>query len=179
MKVIIIGIQGSGKSTQGNLLSKNTNTPYLSTGHIMRHLAREKTQMGRYIKEVLNSGALVPDKHTLPIIEEYLKQDKYKEGFILDGFPRTVKQAEDFTQPIDKVIYLKVSDKEALWRLSFREDDDDREDETLAALRVRIELFHKYTAPVLKFYEDKNKLITINGEQDIENIQEEILKKLK
>lgn len=179
MKVIIIGIQGSGKSTQGNLLSKKTNTPYLSTGHIMRHLAQEKTKMGRYIKEILNSGALVPDKHTLPIIEEYLSQKKYQNGFILDGFPRTVKQAEEFSQPIDKVIYLKVSDKEALWRLSFREEDDDRDDDTLSALRKRIELFHTHTAPVLKYYQTKKSLITINGEQDIKSIHKEILDKLK
>lgn len=179
MKVIIVGIQGSGKSTQGNLLSKKLDIPYLSTGHIMRHLAQEKTQLGRYIKEIINSGELVPDKRMLPIVEEYLEQKKYLNGFILDGFPRTSKQAEEFTQKIDAVIYLEVSDKEALWRLSYRDDDDGREDDTITALRKRIELFHRHTAPVLDYYRKKRKLITIDGEQDIKKIHKDILAKLR
>lgn len=179
MKIILIGIQGSGKSTQGNLLSEKINIPYLSTGHILRKISREKTQEGRYIKEVLNSGTLLPDSKMLPIVEEYLNRDEYKKGYILDGFPRTVNQAKTFKQSIDNVIYLDVSDREALWRLSFREDDDGREDETLAAVRKRIELFHKHTKPVLDFYREQKILIEVDGEQSIEAIHQEIVEKLK
>lgn len=144
----------------------------------MRHMALEKSKMGRYIKEIINSGELVPDKQILPIVEEYLTQKKYQDGFILDGFPRTTKQAMEFSHPIDGVIYLEVSDKEALWRLSYRESEE-REDETIMALRKRIELFHNITSPVLDYYRKKGKLITINGEQEIEKINHDIMASLR
>ncbi len=176
MKIILIGIQGSGKSTQGNLLSEKLNIPYLSTGHIFREIAKEKTSFGRYIKETLNAGFLIPDDKTLEIVSEYLKRDEYKNGYILDGFPRTVKQAQEFENGIKYVIYLNVSDKEALWRLSYREDE--REDETLLALRKRIELFHEVTEPVLDYYRQKGVLFELNGEKTIEELNKEIMDKL-
>src|SRR3989344_1020998 len=122
MKIILIGIQGAGKSTQGNLLSEKLKAPYLSTGHIFRDLAKEHSPLGRYIKEIMNAGYLIPDKKTLEIVSEYLKRPEYEKGYILDGFPRTIVQAKSFKNGIDKVIYLKVSDKEALWRLSRSEE---------------------------------------------------------
>jgi adenylate kinase len=147
MKIVLIGIQGSGKSTQGNLLSKKFHVPYLSTGHIFREIAKEHTKMGRYIKEIMHGGALVPDRRTISIVNEYLKRPEYEKGYILDGYPRTLEQAKAFEEDIDDVVYLKISDQEALWRLSYREEDDqeERDDETLAAVRKRIELFHKLT----------------------------------
>lgn len=179
MKIILIGIQGSGKSTQGNLLSKKLKIPYLSTGHIFRELAKEHTPLGRYIKETMNAGYLIPDDKTLEIVSEYLGRDEYAKGYILDGFPRTQKQAESFANGISKVIYLEVSDKEALWRLSYRETDGVvREDDTLSAIRKRIELFHKFTKPVLSFYKKKRKLITIDGEKPINKIHREIMEQL-
>jgi adenylate kinase len=181
MKIIIIGIQGAGKSTQGNLLSKKLNIPYLSTGHIFRELAKEHTPLGLYIKETMNAGFLISDEKTLEIVTEYLSREEYAKGYILDGFPRTIKQAEAFANGVSAVVYLKVSDKEALWRLSYREGDsvEAREDETLTAVRKRIELFHTFTEPVLEFYRKKNVLHEINGEQDIENIHNEIMQKLE
>lgn len=180
MKLVLIGIQGSGKSTQGNLLAKKLKIPYLSTGHILRELSKEKTRLGRYIKETINAGVLVPDSRMIPIVEDYLLRPEYVEGYILDGFPRTLAQAKVFNGQVDKVIYLNVSDKEALWRLSYREEDDeeDREDATLLAIRKRIELFHTYTKPVLDFYRKKKRLVEINGEQDIKEIHNEIIKKI-
>jgi adenylate kinase len=177
MKLILIGIQGAGKSTQGNILSKELEIPYLSTGHIFRDMAKEKTKIGRYLKEVMNSGALIPDHTTLEIVSEYLKRPEYEKGYIMDGFPRTTKQAEAFENGIDKVIYLKVSDREALWRLSYR--DEGREDDTLKAIRKRIELFHKVTEPVIEWYKHKRQLLEVDGEQNIEDISREILKHLK
>lgn len=178
MKLIIIGIQGAGKSTQGKLLSEKFKIPYLSTGHIFRILAQEKTPLGRYVKEVMNAGYLIPDKKVLSIVVDYLKRPEYKNGYILDGFPRTLGQAKAFENGINKAIYLNVSDKEALWRLSYRESKD-REDETLIALRKRIELFHKFTEPVLDFYRKKGALLEIDGERSIHKIHEDIMKKLK
>ena len=176
MKIILIGIQGAGKSTQGNLMSQKLNIPYLSTGHIFRELAKEKTPAGRYIKETINAGYLIPDDKTLQIVSEYLHREEYRQGYILDGFPRTTAQAEAFENGIDKVIHLKVSDKEALWRLSGREDE--REDDTLKAIRKRIEVFHRFTEPVLEYYKHKGVLVEIDGEQSIEKINKEILSKI-
>lgn len=181
MRIILIGIQGAGKSTQGNLLSEKLQIPYLSTGHIFRVLASEKTQLGRYIKEVMNAGYLIPDAKTKAIVDEYLSRPEYKKGFIIDGFPRTLEQAESFKMPIDKVVYLEVSDKEALWRLSYRngENGEKREDDTLAGIRKRIELFHKFTKPVLEFYKSKKLLVEIDGEKSIEEIHKDIMGKIK
>lgn len=178
MKLILVGIQGSGKSTQGNLLSQKLGIPYLSSGHIFREMAKEKTPLGRYIKETMNAGFLIPDDKTLEIIVEYLKRFEYQKGYILDGFPRTVPQAEAFPNGVDKVIYLKVSDKEALWRLAGRDEEGVREDNTLKALMKRIDEFHNKTQPVIEFYRQKGKLLEINGEQSIEAITSEILSKL-
>ncbi len=176
MKIILIGIQGAGKSTQGNILSEKLNIPYLSTGHIFRELSKEKTPTGRYIKETVNAGYLIPDDKALEIVSEYLHRPEYEKGYIMDGFPRTTVQAKAFENGIDKVIYLKVSDKEALWRLSGR--DDNREDDTLKAIRKRISLFHEFTEPVLGFYREKGVLVELDGEKSIEEINKEILDKL-
>ena len=142
MKLVLIGIQGAGKSTQGNFLSKHLHIPYLSTGHIFREIAKEKTQLGRYVKEVINSGSLIPDDKTIEIVNSYLSRPEYKKGYILDGFPRTLKQSKKFSNNVDKVIFIDIPDKEALWRLAYR--DEKRDDNTIEAIRKRIELFNKF-----------------------------------
>lgn len=176
MKLVLIGIQGAGKSTQGNLLSEKYNIPYLSSGHIFREMAKEKTQLGRWLKETLNAGMLVPDKETLEIVLTYLEKPEYVNGYILDGFPRTVVQAEAFNGSIDRVVYLDVSRGEALWRISGRSQE--REDETLQAIRKRIEMFFEFTMPVVEYYEKIGKLIKINGELTVEGVFEAITKEL-
>ena len=173
MKLVLIGIQGSGKSTQGNLISKKYHLPYLSSGHIFREIAKEKTKWGRYVKETMNAGYLIPDDKTIKIVEEYLGKPEYQQGYILDGFPRTILQVKKFSNKIDKVFYLQVPDKEALWRLSYR-NDNLREDETLKALRKRIELFHKVTEPVLNYYHQKGLLVKIDGEKEIKEVFKQI-----
>jgi adenylate kinase len=177
MKLVLIGIQGAGKSTQGNMLSTELGIPYLSSGHVFREMAKEKTQLGRWLKETLNTGALIPDKETLEIILTYLKKPEYAKGYILDGFPRTVPQAEAFGDEAEKVIYLKVSDREALWRISGRVSD--REDETLQAIRHRISLFHEKTEEVINYYRDKGKLVEVDGEQDVPGVFASIMASLK
>jgi adenylate kinase len=176
MKIILIGIQGSGKSTQGNLLAEKLSVPYLSTGHIFREIAKEKTPAGRYIKETMNAGYLIPDEKTLEVVSEYLSRPEYEKGYILDGFPRTGTQAETFKNGIDKVVYLQVSDEEALKRIAGRKET--REDETPHAIKKRIELFHRFTEPVLEYYREKGVLVEVDGEQTIEEIFKEILSKV-
>lgn len=173
MKIILVGIQGAGKSTQGNLLSEKLQIPYLSSGHIFREMAKEKSKLGRWLKETLNSGALVPDDTAVEIVMEYLNKPEYQHGYILDGFPRTKAQAEVLDGVIDVVFLIDVSDKEALWRISGRVSD--REDETLQAIRKRIALFHELTSEVLDFYNQEGKLVKINGEQTVEGVFSEIV----
>lgn len=175
MKIVLIAIQGGGKSTQGNLLSAKLQIPYLSTGHIFRELAKEHTPHGRYIKETMGAGYLIPDDKTIEIVDEYLARPEYRKGYILDGFPRTVTQAESFKEPIDKVIYLKVSDQEALHRLTVKNGQEGRPDNTEKAILKRIESFHKFTEPVLDYYRNKGMLIEVDGERTIEEIHQEIM----
>lgn len=176
MKLVLIGIQGAGKSTQGKMLSAKLGIPYLSSGHIFRQMAKSKSTLGRWLKETLNAGVLVPDDKATDIVMEYLDKPKYKNGFIIDGFPRTVAQAEVFTDGTEKVIFIDVSDKEALWRISGRVED--REDETLKAIRKRIQLFHEVTSEVLDYYEKKGQLVKVDGEQSVEEVFHETLEKL-
>jgi adenylate kinase len=174
MKIVLIGVQGSGKSTQGNLLSQELSVPYLSTGHIFREIAKEHDNLGRYVKETMNAGYLIPDDKTLEVVQDYLSRPEYQKGYILDGFPRTRTQAESFKNGITAVIYIKVSDDEALHRLSFR--NDGRDDSAPPALRKRIELFHKFTIPVLEYYRGKGILHEVEGERSIEEIHDNIRK---
>jgi len=177
MKIVLIGIQGSGKSTQGNLLSHQLGIPYLSTGHIFRVLAKHKTKLGNYIKVVINNGLLVPDEKTIEIVNSYLTRPEYKKGYILDGFPRTIIQAKKFCNNVDKVVYIEIAKKEAIYRLVYR-NEQARQDETIPAIKKRIESFKKYTVPVLDFYRKENKLAEIDGTQSIEIVNQEILKSL-
>ncbi len=181
MKIILLGVQGSGKSTQGNLLSTFFNVPYLSTGQIFRQLAKEDTSIGREIKELMTKGYLIPDDKTLEIVTDYLTRLAYQKGFILDGYPRNLAQAESFPTAIDKVVYINVSDKEARRRIEGRNVDKAqvRPDDTPEAITRRIDIFHKSTKPLLEYYKNKGMLIEVNGEQEVSEIHKEIIDKLK
>src|SRR3989339_629748 len=176
MKLVLIGIQGSGKSTQGNLLSKYLKIPYLSTGHIFRSIAKEKTKLGKQVKVLMSSGLLIPDDLTIEIVNSYLSRPEYQNGYILDGFPRTLTQAKKYKNNVDKVIYIEIPDKEALWRIAYR--NEERNDNTVKAVLKRIELFHAHTNDVIEYYDNEKKLVTIDGTKSIEEVNREILKSL-
>jgi adenylate kinase len=178
MKIILIGIQGSGKSTQGNLLSAKLGIPYLSTGHIFREMAKENTPLGKKVKEIMTAGLLQPDDLTVQVVESYLKRPEYAQGYIMDGFPRTVEQVEKFQNGVSKVVCLNISDKEALKRLAYQ-NDGTRPDDSVAAIEKRIELFHAVTQPVIDYYKHKGMLVEVDGEQTIEVIHEQIVKALE
>ena len=176
MKLVIIGIQGAGKSTQGNMLSKQLKIPYLSTGHIFREIAKETTPLGKNVKLLMTSGKLIPDDQVIEIVNSYLSKPAYKKGYILDGFPRTIEQTKKFKNHVDRVVHVHIPDKEALWRLAYR--NEKRDDDTIEAIRKRIELFKKFTNPVLDYYKKEGKLVTIDGTQGIKEVNDEILKSL-
>ncbi len=181
MKLILLGVQGSGKSTQGNLLSDYFKVPYLSTGQIFRVLAKEDTHLGHEIKMLMTNGYLIPDDKTLEIVTDYLSRNEYKKGFILDGYPRNITQAESFPTAIDKVVYIEVSDEEARRRIQGRNSNKDqvRPDDTPEAITRRINIFHQFTKPLLEYYKEKGILLEVNGEQSVEQIHKEIIDKLK
>jgi adenylate kinase len=176
MKLVLIGIQGAGKSTQGNLLSQQLKIPYLSTGHIFREIAKETTPLGKNVKLLMTSGKLIPDDEVIEIVNSYLSKPGYKRGYILDGFPRTLAQAKKFSNNVDRVIEVHIPDKEALWRLAYR--NEKRDDDTIEAIKKRIELFKKFTQPVLDYYKKEKKLIEIDGTQSVKEVNDEILKSL-
>ncbi len=133
--------------------------------------------MGRYVKLTINTGLLIPDDKTIEIVNNYISRSEYRNGYIIDGFPRTVRQAREFKNNVDKVIYLEIPEKEAFWRIAHR-NDTGRSDETVQALKKRIDLFNKHTDPVIEFYEKEGKLVTIDGTQTIKDVNEAILKSL-
>jgi adenylate kinase len=204
MKLIFIGPQGSGKGTQAKILAEKLQIPHISTGDLFRSLSGELKQK---VDSIINQGNLVPDELTLEILKQRLNQPDTENGFILDGFPRNNNQAgllETIT-PIDKVIEITLSDKEAIKRISGRVNCKDcnanfneltspkpktqgicdlcqgklvrRADDTKEAVKKRLNTYHSETEPILDFY--KEKLIKINGEQEIEKISEDINKQLE
>ena len=177
MKLVIIGIQGSGKSTQGDLLSKRFGIPFISAGSLLRGMAKEETVQGKHIKELIDSGMLLPDDEIVPIIHTYLEQSQYKNGYIIDGFPRSVRQAKMFSPEIDKAIFLNIPEKESYIRIAAR-NDKSRHDETEAGIKKRISLFNEITAPVIHYYEAQGKLISVDGTQTIQQVNNDIVNKL-
>lgn len=161
-------------------MSQRLHLPYLSTGHIFREMGKEKSRLGRYIKETLAVGLLIPDDITIPTVEKYLDKQEYKNGWILDGFPRTLSQAKKFKANVDVAFYLLVNDKEVLWRLAFRvgPKGEIREDETIMAIRQRIDLFHQATKSVLEYYRKRDILVEIDGERKIEEIADDMISKI-
>lgn len=163
MKILFAGPQGSGKSTQGKLLARFLGISYISTGDMFRSLGGE-------IKQIVDEGKLVDDQLTSKIVEEKLKEEEYENGFIFDGYPRTMEQIKLFDPGFDKVIHLDLSDAEAKKRLLARGREDDTED----AITERLRNYHLQTDPILDYYRQKKIVKQIDGLGSIEEIQQRI-----
>ena len=172
MKILLIGPQGSGKSTQAKLSAGYLNVPVISTGDIFRKLMQEDTGPGRAIKKILDEGRLVDDQTTSKIVKERLSQPDYQGGFVLDGYPRTVEQIRIFDPEFNKVFYLDVPEEEVIKRLMARGREDDSEQ----LIKTRLDLYYKQTKPLLDYYRSQGILIEIDGKGSIEKIQDEIRK---
>lgn len=171
-KILFIGPQGSGKSTQAKLLSKSLGIPYLSSGDIFREISKEENELGQKIREILRKGKLVDDETTCEVVKNKLEDKDHKVGFILDGYPRTVEQIKIFDPGFDLVFYLDVSKKVSLERLLKRV----REDDTRDLIEARLVHYYNQTHPLLGYFKKKGILKELDGQKGIDEIQAEIRK---
>jgi len=175
VKLLIVGPPGSGKSTQAELLEKELGLPHLSTGELFHYISTEKTPRGRQIKEIMESGGLIDDKSILEIVEERLRDKQYRRGFILDGTPRSLLQAQNLKVKFDRVFSLEVSDKKTTIRLSKRgRGDTDKP----AVIKKRLAVYHRETEPMLDYYRQLGVLTEVDGERSIEDIFKDLREQL-
>jgi adenylate kinase len=174
MKILLIGPQGSGKSTQGKFLAEYLKIPYISTGDIFRNIATQDSDEGKRIKQILESGQLVDDETTIDLTKKRLQQEDCGNGFILDGVPRTIAQEENLGVSFDKVLYLKVLKEVVLERLLKRGRQDDTED----LINKRLDLYFNQTESLLDLFRQKGILVEIDATGDIQTVQDEITKSI-
>ena len=178
MRILILGPQGSGKGTQANLLAAVYRIPHVATGDILREAAARGSELGRRVEPILDRGDLVPDDLMIDLIRERLERE---DGFVLDGFPRTLPQAEaldatldDIGKPLDAVILLEVSDDVATRRLQARAAEEGRADDSPEAIRNRLRLYHELTEPVVDRYRADSMLVAVDGEGSVAEVADQI-----
>lgn len=174
MKILLIGPQGSGKSTQARLLSEYLSVPVISTGEIFRNLSSQETEEGKRVKQILGTGKLVDDETTSKIVEARLKQSDCQNGFIIDGYPRNIEQANTFDPDFERAFYLHIPEEKVLERLLKR----GRADDTKELIKQRLDLYYRQTQPLLDYYRSRGILVEIDGRGDIQKVQDEIKKSL-
>lgn len=175
MRLIIFGPPGAGKGTQANLISEEFNIPHLSTGEIFRSAIENETPLGKEVKSILDAGDLVPDEKVVALVEEELKDDKYDDGYILDGFPRTIPQAEAFDnllekkgKSLDAFLQLEVPEEELINRILSR--GEGRSDDTPEKIKNRLGVYKEETQPVVNHYKEQGVVKEIDGVGSIEEI---------
>ena len=178
MRIILFGPPGCGKGTQATIISESLSIPHLSTGDMLRSAVSSGSEIGLKAKNIMESGGLVSDQIVLSIVEERIAKDDCEKGFILDGFPRTVNQAEKLdlllstNNKIDYVLRIKVDEEEIIKRLIDRAREDDKPD----IIKNRFKTYNLETQPLIPFYEERKILFNIDGMQEIEKVSEAIKK---
>lgn len=209
MNLILLGAPGAGKGTQASALSAALGIPTISTGNILKAAIRDETPMGLRAKEFIDKGELVPDDVVIGIVGDRLRQDDCKDGFILDGFPRTIPQAEALDRMdvrIDRVVEIDVPDDKIAARMSgrrvcskcgesyhllYKKPAEDgvcdacggelvlRSDDRPETVLSRLGVYHTQTEPLKEYYSAKGLLVTVDGQGEINAITASILNALK
>ena len=209
MNLILLGAPGAGKGTQAEILCDRLNIPTISTGNMIREALKSGTEMGLKAKAFIEAGQLVPDEVVIGIVQERLTKDDCQNGFILDGFPRTIPQAEALDRmgvTIDRVVDINVPDEVITRRVSGRRVCLDcgntyhietkkpqvdgvcdrcgstlvqRKDDQPETVQERLHVYHDQTEPLRDYYAKAGKLLVVDGQQGIQEIAEQTLQLLK
>ncbi len=183
---IVFGPQGSGKGTQSKLLCQDYDFVHISIGDILRWHVSHHTKLAARIKRITDAGLLVPDEIVEEVVAKRLQEHDWNYGFVLDGFPRTLRQAEYLFENwnMDKVIYLDISDEVVFERVTLRARIGEgsgftkRADDNPEALQVRLREYHEKTKPLLELYRKKGILLSIDASRSISGIYDEICQRL-
>ena len=184
MIIILLGPPGSGKGTQANFIQSKLSIPHLSTGDILRQSVKNETNLGRKVKDIMAKGKLVSDDLVLDVIKERVSQSDCDQGFILDGYPRNIIQAEslnmvlkDINRNIDKILFLDVDFTVLHSRIESRSKENKKEkraDDTSEILIKRLDEYKSQTAPLGEYYSNDKKFKKINGMNSISQVSLDI-----
>jgi adenylate kinase len=177
MNLILFGPPAAGKGTQSKRLVTERGFVQLSTGDMLRAARQSGSDLGRKVTAIMDSGGLVSDEIVIALIEEQLERNPQAPGFIFDGFPRTVPQAQALDEALSKrgkkvdvVIRLKVDEEALVARIARRFEEEGRADDNPEAFRKRLHAYGAQTAPLLPIYAEQGKLVEIDGMQDVEAV---------
>jgi len=181
--LILFGPPGSGKGTQSVRIAEKCNLVHISTGDIFRREIKNKSELGVKVQGIIEKGELVPDDLLVDILRSALQQAGNKDGFVFDGFPRTIRQAEDLDKLLGEtgnnvtlVLALKVDEEEVVNRLLKRAQLEGRKDDTEEVIRNRMKVYHSQTRPLMEFYARQGKLKELQGVGSIDEIFASICK---
>jgi adenylate kinase len=186
MRLVLLGAPGSGKGTQAKLLKKEFNIPHISTGDLLRAAVAAETKLGLAAKIVMDKGELVSDEIVLGMLKQRLANEDAKAGFILDGFPRNLVQADmldkllnSISMPVQHAVLIAVDPEEVVGRIAKRALAEGRSDDTEAVVRDRIKIYDTQTAPVVDHYRKDEILSEVLGQGTVEQVQMRILSVLR
>jgi adenylate kinase len=181
VNVLVLGPQGAGKGTQAKRVAEEQGIPHISTGDMFRAAISEGTGLGRQVAPILASGELVPDALTVALIEERLGQPDAAPGFVLDGFPRNLAQAEALDEmlarvgrELDAILFFDLPDDVATERMLRRAVEENRPDDTADVIARRLEIYHDETEPIVEHYRITGKLVPLHAGRTIEEVWAEI-----
>jgi adenylate kinase len=181
VNLLVLGPQGSGKGTQATRISSEYGAPHVSTGDIFRAAIANGSELGRLVEPILAAGTLVPDDLTIELIRERLSADDVAGGFVLDGFPRTLAQAQaldtmlsELGRSLDAVFFFDLPDEIATERLLGRSTDESRPDDTPEVIARRLAIYHEQTVPVVEHYRATGRLVPLHAERSVGEVYAEI-----
>jgi adenylate kinase len=182
LDIVILGPPGAGKGTQGKLIAADAGIPHVNTGEMFRAECAAGTELGERVRSILDDGDLVPDEVTIEVVRARLGQDDTARGFVLDGFPRTLAQAEALDRvltEIDRgelcvVLDFQVSDEIALQRLLGRAGVEGRSDDAPNLVKHRLDLYHEKGEPLVEYYRARGLLVGIHADRTVEEVFTEV-----